>query len=201
MVEVLPVKSDLYQTLQSGPDGQPGGILITSVGQQVSPGIWLGGYKALETESFLKKNKIKCILSLGHFKYIYKPDEYVHKIIAITDNPEANIIRYFPEAIEFISNAVNNQEPILVHCLAGISRSPTVVTAYLMATRRLRYKAALAIIKQTRPFVTPNPGFINQLKLFQEMDYQFNPQHPAYLEYLKNHPKDAGHAGHAEYEN
>lgn len=70
-----------------------------------------------------------------------------------------------------------------------------------MATRRLRYKAALAIIKQTRPFVTPNPGFINQLKLFQEMDYQFDPQHPAYLEYLKNHPKDAGHAGHAEYEN
>lgn len=80
MVEVLPVQSDLYQTLQSGPDGQPGGILITSVGQQVSPGIWLGGYKALETESFLKKNKIKYILSLGHFKYIYKPDEYVHKV-------------------------------------------------------------------------------------------------------------------------
>lgn len=76
----LPIRSDLYQTLESGVDGKPGGILITSVGQEVSPNIWLGGYKALETESFLKKNNITHILSIGHFKYIYKPDQFVHKV-------------------------------------------------------------------------------------------------------------------------
>lgn len=71
-----------------------------------------------------------------------------------------------------------------------------------MATQRLRYKAALAIIKETRPFVTPNPGFMNQLRLFQEMSYKFEPEHPAYLDYLKQHPIDEGHAGHEdEYEN
>lgn len=90
---------------------------------------------------------------------------------------------------------------ILVHCLAGVSRSPTVVTAYLMATLKLRWKAALAIIKQTRPFVNPNPGFISQLKLFQEMNYVFDVHHPAYIDYLKHHPIDAGHVGHEdEYE-
>lgn len=69
-----------------------------------------------------------------------------------------------------------------------------------MATQKLRYKAALAIIKRTRPFINPNPGFMNQLKLFQEMDYVFDVNHPAYKEYLKHHPIDTGHIGHAEYE-
>ncbi|KAI8092178.1 protein-tyrosine phosphatase-like protein [Gilbertella persicaria] len=196
----LPLESDLYQTLECGADGKPGGILITSFGQQVWPHIWLGGYKALESHSFLKKNNITHILTLGHFKHTYEPDQFVHKIIRITDNPEANIIQYFPETVEFISHAVDKNENILVHCLAGVSRSPTVVTAYLMATQKLRYKEALAKIRQSRPFVNPNPGFIRQLKLFQDMDYTFDSQHSAYLEYKKQHPIDAGHVGHSEYE-
>lgn len=199
-VDTLPRESDLYQTLECGADGKPGGILITSLGQEVVPNIWLGGYRALETRSFLKKNKITHILSLGHFKPIYKEEEYIHKIIAVADHPEANIIRYFPEAIDFITKALEGGKHVLVHCLAGVSRSPTIVAAYLMATQKLRYKAALAIIKRTRPFINPNPGFITQLKLFQEMDYVFDENHPAYKKYLKRHPIDTGHIGHAEYE-
>lgn len=79
-VQTLPMESDLYQTLECGADGKPGGILITSVGQEVSPGIWLGGYKALETKKFLQKNKISSILSVGHFKEIYAQDEFIHKV-------------------------------------------------------------------------------------------------------------------------
>lgn len=102
------------------------------------------------------------------------------------------------ESIQFIDTAIENGN-ILVHCLAGVSRSPTIVAAYLMFKKRLRYKEALAIIKQTRPFVNPNPGFIEQLKLFKEMGYQFDKQNPAYLEYIEAHPIDAGHLGHEEY--
>lgn len=79
-VDTLPMESDLYQTLECGADGKPGGILITSVGQEIVPRIWLGGYRALETRSFLQKNKITHILSLGHFKPKYKDGEYVHKV-------------------------------------------------------------------------------------------------------------------------
>jgi hypothetical protein len=33
------------------------------------------------------------------------------------------------------------------------------------------------------------------------MDYTFDEKHPAYLEYLAEHPVDAGHVGHEdEYE-
>ena len=77
---ILPLESNLYQTLECGADGKPGGILITSVSQQVVPHIWLGGYKALETVEFLEKNKITCILTLGHFKPRYSPERFLHKV-------------------------------------------------------------------------------------------------------------------------
>lgn len=102
------------------------------------------------------------------------------------------------EAIEFIDEAIEKGN-ILVHCLAGVSRSPTIVAAYLMYKKKLRYKEALAIIKQTRPFVNPNPGFIEQLKLFKEMGYKFDTSNPAYIDYLNEHPIDAGHLGHEDY--
>ncbi|KAL0096921.1 protein-tyrosine phosphatase-like protein [Phycomyces blakesleeanus] len=191
--------SHLYHTLESGADGKPGGILITSVAQEVLPGIWIGGYTALESQKFLKKNDITHILSMGHFEYSYPSAEYDNKIIRISDNPGANIIQFFPETYEYINNAVSNERHILVHCLAGVSRSPTVVTAYLMKKRRLRPKEALAIIAQSRPFINPNKGFMDQLKLYREMDYTFDPKHPAYLAYIAKHPLNGIHTGHDEY--
>ncbi|KAI9314209.1 crystal Structrue of A mitogen-activated protein kinase Phosphatase, Skrp1, partial [Dichotomocladium elegans] len=132
--------------------------------QEIFPNLWIGGYKAYEDLSFLKKNKIEAILTLGHFKEQYPTNEFTHKIIAIADNPEANILVHFPEAIEFIDGALDAGKRILVHCLAGVSRSPTIVSAYLMNKRHIHPKAALALIKQKRPFVNPNPGFMDQLR-------------------------------------
>ncbi|KAI8099062.1 protein-tyrosine phosphatase-like protein [Halteromyces radiatus] len=190
--------SHLFEKL-SDYDGKPGGILMTSLAQQVLPNIWIGGYAAMESKSFLKKNKIQTILSLGHFQSIYPTTEFTHKIIPITDHPETNIIRWFPEAFRFITEALEKEEKILVHCLAGVSRSPTVVAGYMMEKEHLRWKLALAKIKQTRPFVDPNPGFKKQLQLFQDMGYVFDPSHPAYRDYIKHHPRDAAHQGHSDY--
>jgi atypical dual specificity phosphatase len=52
----------------------------------------------------------------------------------------------------------------LVHCSAGISRSPTIIAGYLMTRQGLPLKAALAAIVSARPTVCPNPGFIGQLR-------------------------------------
>ncbi|KAF7730602.1 phosphatase [Apophysomyces ossiformis] len=190
-------QEELYKTLECGADGIPGGILITSVGQEVFPGIYIGGYTALESRKFLQKNKITHILTMGHFKQHYTSEDF---IIPISDNPEANIIQHFDETYEFIDPALAAGHRLLVHCLAGVSRSPTVVAAYLMKKRRLRVKEALALIKQSRPFINPNPGFIKQLRLYQEMEYSFDPQHPAYIEFHKSHPLNADHVGHSEYQ-
>jgi atypical dual specificity phosphatase len=58
----------------------------------------------------------------------------------------------------------NGNGKILVHCSAGISRSPMVVAAYLMKRKGMALKAALAQIIRVRPQVSPNAGFLQQLK-------------------------------------
>jgi len=56
----------------------------------------------------------------------------------------------------------------------GKSRSATVLTAYLMASRRLAPHLALGIIKRVRPFVEPNSGFMQQLELYYQMEFAEN---------------------------
>lgn len=56
---------------------------------------------------------------------------------------------------------------VLVHCEAGISRSPTICMAYIMKTQRLRLEQAFDIIRQQRAIVSPNFGFMGQLLQFE----------------------------------
>lgn len=55
---------------------------------------------------------------------------------------------------------------MLVQCHAGKSRSASVVLAYLMKYKNMGFGTAMAYLKQRRPRVNPNVGFIEQLKLY-----------------------------------
>ena len=50
----------------------------------------------------------------------------------ILDDDRYDISKHIDSALDFISEAKANKAGILVHCGAGVSRSVTVVMAYLM---------------------------------------------------------------------
>ena len=89
------------------------------------------------------------------------PDQFEYKRIVIADMGEQKIIEFFPEAVEFIDQALARKEPILVHCMAGQSRSASCLIAYLMQKRKMKFTEALSFAQQKRPSVMPNHGFIN----------------------------------------
>ncbi|ORY17014.1 protein-tyrosine phosphatase-like protein [Clohesyomyces aquaticus] len=61
---------------------------------------------------------------------------------------------------------------VLIHCLQGISRSGAVVTAFLMRRLSLDYDAALEMARRDRDLITPNMGFVEQLRLWHTLNYE-----------------------------
>jgi dual specificity phosphatase 12 len=72
----------------------------------------------------------------------------------------------------------------------GVSRSATVVVAYLMRTYHWTLDTALAFVKESRK-VEPNKNFVEQLKVWEEVEYEIweDPERtipkPAYAAYLQ----------------
>lgn len=90
------------------------------------------------------------------------------KFINVSDNFEQLLGKVFEEAYNFIEEARRNKCNILVHCNAGISRSPTIAIAYLMKWKHLHFQEAYQFVKRCRPQISPNLNFIGQLVSYEQ---------------------------------
>ncbi|KAG7086674.1 hypothetical protein E1B28_002614 [Marasmius oreades] len=104
-----------------------------------------------------------------------------HLAISVADSEYEDILIHLPKACKFIQNALDDSGRVLVHCVMGVSRSTTVLVAYLMQSRRMSPNAALRLIQQSRPSVMPNYGFLKQLDVFAECDYYPSSDNPSYV--------------------
>ena len=142
---------------------------------KVTDKIYLGCYNGALDVAYLKAEKINNILSLiGNDSPGYERGDFTQKVIDIDDFPKENIIQYFKECIEFIESA----NKTYVHCMCGISRSSTIVIAYLMWKTHATYNEAYFFVKNRRRYISPNEGFVQQLKIFEKLlkenDYDLN---------------------------
>lgn len=87
--------------------------------------------------------------------------EFMH--VKIQDGPSVNISDYFQSTREFINNARIMGKSVLIHCHAGISRSATIVIAYLMVENNMNLIDAYTHVKSKRKIIGPNLGFMGQL--------------------------------------
>ncbi|ETO00353.1 dual specificity phosphatase 1, partial [Reticulomyxa filosa] len=66
--------------------------------------------------------------------------------IPLEDTVQADIHSFFQTAADFIDNALSNtKNRVLVHCQMGISRSTTIILAYLIQCRRLTLKVCFQL--------------------------------------------------------
>jgi protein-tyrosine phosphatase len=70
----------------------------------------------------------------------------------------------FDECFLYIENIRLQSRRIFIHCNAGISRSPTIVIAYVMKHLKVDFEHAFKLVKETRLTINPNAGFLSQLK-------------------------------------
>ncbi|CAN8000166.1 unnamed protein product, partial [Ixodes hexagonus] len=85
------------------------------------------------------------------------------KRLPASDSCHQNLKQFFEEAFAFLDEAHASGSRVLVHCHAGISRSPTITVAYLMRHLRLPLVDAYRYLKAKRPIISPNLNFMGQL--------------------------------------
>ena len=72
------------------------------------------------------------------------------------------------KAFIFLSRCELEHKRVLVHCAAGISRSPSMVAMYLALRDGLTFWDALKIVKQKRPKVDPAASLARSAAIFVE---------------------------------
>jgi len=80
-----------------------------------------------------------------------------------------NLRQFFEEAFGFIDEAKKAGAGVLVHCQAGISRSPTIAVAYLMKHYPMAMADAYKFVKTKRSIISPNLNFMGQLWEFEQV--------------------------------
>ncbi|XP_066541503.1 dual specificity protein phosphatase 22-A [Hoplias malabaricus] len=133
---------------------------------KVIDGLYLGNVIDSKNRESLSQNGITHILSVYNQA---KPvlEDMTYLCILAADSSNQNLLQHFKECIRFIHECRLNGGACLVHCLAGVSRSTTVVVAYLMTVTNYDWEECLSAVKAVRSYVSPNCGFQQQLQQFQ----------------------------------
>ncbi|KAF2658356.1 phosphatases II [Lophiostoma macrostomum CBS 122681] len=157
------------------------------------PGLCISDITISRTVASLKERQVTHVVSLTSTRDCPRiPQEtgIQHLHIEIDDNPMEDLLMHLDGICAWIRNALHSspsksthdptqgrtdspgQTPkVLVHCLQGISRSGSIIVAYLMQEQSLDYDAALAIARISRSIIMPNSGFADQLRLWHQMGY------------------------------
>ena len=137
--------------------------------------LYLGDIHQAYDKTILKNLKITHIINCTHLiRNQFQNDKQMNiKYIKLNigDQETSNIAQHFDQTYNFINNALfnkDNDNRVFVHCHAGVSRSSTIVIAYLMKKNSYQFQTAFDYVKKCRQFIDPNPSFIKQLKQFQK---------------------------------
>jgi len=135
--------------------------------------LYLGNISAARSSRSLSERRITHIVSVCSDPIPSEVPEsgLTHLRIPVEDVDYADLLIHLPSAVQFIDRAIRGHGVVLVHCVQGLSRSAAVVAAYLMYSRRINATDALDIVRRAREQVWPNPGFQEQLVLFELCHY------------------------------
>ena len=154
---------------------------------QITDNIFTSGYLVAKDIAFLLNNNFTHVINCSRGSSMESPNDEVIKSqnyekspsikylpIFLRDDPGADIINCFFQAIDFIeSDYKKSTKKILIHCIEGISRAPAIIAGYLMWKDNLKTEKAIELVKSKRNCVDINLGFIIQLHKWE--NYLFSP--------------------------
>lgn len=131
--------------------------------------LFLAGVSVAHNLDVLESHGIRFILNCAGDYCLNKfKDKLIYKTYFIKDSKLENIECVFHESFNFIESVISRGDKVLVHCVQGVSRSVTIVLAYLMVKLGITYTDAFDRVRKVRGIASPNIGFVVQLMNFQK---------------------------------
>ena len=140
--------------------------------------LYLGNKSIVEDHDLLKKCEINSIVNLTENTYNY-PDFVTVYHCKIEDTLDQGI-KWIECAAIFIDSQLAANKKVFVHCVMGISRSPTLIIYYLMTRKintlnlrdhlssNMNLKQAFEYVLSKRKLICPNIGFMKCLIDFEK---------------------------------
>jgi len=138
---------------------------------QFNVGFILNVAREVENPLLDATNTIWSLLSTTDGGSLYLKHHHIKSYRVISkklfwDHHQDNIMESFASAFRFI-DAARSQSNILIHCQCGVSRSATLVIAYLIYHLNMNFDHAYQYLKSRSSVIAPNLSLIAQLKEFQ----------------------------------
>lgn len=135
---------------------------------QVTDSIFVGSSTVAQNGELLKRKEITHIINCASQLIAAAPGFEVLNI-PMVDGGDENILSHIWKTTTFIINAISKGGRVLVNCIEGVSRSCSVIIAYLMLTENLDYMTAYKIVRKQRRCCSPHPKFMTQLMQLAEI--------------------------------
>ncbi|NWH80776.1 DS13B phosphatase, partial [Piaya cayana] len=143
---------------------------------EVWPNLYVGDLYIARDKEQLRRMGISHVVNAaaGRFRIdtgpkFYKDLPVDYYGVEAEDNPNFDLSIYFYPVAWYIRGALNSPRgKVLVHCAMGISRSATLVLAFLMICEDMSLADAIQTVRSHRG-ICPNSGFLEQLR---ELDLQ-----------------------------
>ncbi|XP_069461706.1 dual specificity protein phosphatase 8-like [Ambystoma mexicanum] len=131
---------------------------------RILPHLYLGSQSDALDQEVITQHGITHLLNISCScpKPSFVPESHFLRI-PINDSYCDKILPWLQPATEFIDKVELVNGKVLVHCLAGISRSAAIAIAYVMSTVGLPLDDAYRFVKEKRPTISPNFNFLGQL--------------------------------------
>jgi protein-tyrosine phosphatase len=132
----------------------------------------IGGFPSGAETTALSQAGIKAVLSLcGEYEgtlpeELQQQFDCVRLVLPDSHHTDALMVEQLARAVEILHEKIDAQQPIYVHCLAGIERSPTVCIAYLCQYYHLELWEAVNWLKQAHPASRPTTAQMQVIREF-----------------------------------
>eukprot|EP01100_Stratorugosa_tubuloviscum_P008074 TRINITY_DN3358_c0_g1_i10.p1 TRINITY_DN3358_c0_g1~~TRINITY_DN3358_c0_g1_i10.p1 ORF type:complete len:196 (+),score=87.92 TRINITY_DN3358_c0_g1_i10:245-832(+) len=140
---------------------------------KITEEVYISGIDPALNVQLLSENKITTIVNVSNYSNVcgeLYSNEFDFISFPVNDIENCNILNHFEETWNFLQSSKTKKSSnfkVLFHCMAGVSRSTTLATAYLMKLNNWNCKKTLTFIRSKRPQIYPNSGFLLQLILFE----------------------------------